>query len=57
MDLIVEHRHAWARQSRYDWTRFSRRVGVGPGEFADRLARARLLYLRRREVRANWLAL
>jgi hypothetical protein len=57
MDLIIEHKRAWARQSRYDWTRFSQRIGVGPGRFADRLARARLLFLRRRDVTSNWLAL
>ena len=62
MDLIVErqrveHKRAWIRQSRHDWTQFSRRVGVGPGQFADRLARARLLFLRRRDVMSNWLAL
>lgn len=57
MDLVIEHKRAWVRQSRHDWMQFSERVGVGPGRFADRLARARLLYLRRRDVKANWLAL
>jgi len=57
MDLILEHKQAWVRQSRYDWTRFTRRVGVGPGSFAERLARARLLFLRRRDVSGNWLAI
>lgn len=39
------------------WVRFDSRRGTGPEPFAQRLARARLLYLRRRETAANWLAL
>lgn len=39
------------------WPQFHRRRGTGPQPFAQRLARARLLFLRRRETAANWLAL
>lgn len=39
------------------WPQFYSRRGTGPQPFAQRLARARLLYLRRREAAANWLAL
>lgn len=39
------------------WPQFHRRRGTGPQPFAQRLARARLLFLRRREMAANWLAL
>ncbi len=57
MDLVIEHRRAWQRQSRVDWTLFHRRLGVGPGQFAERLVRARLLYLCGKQITANWLAL
>jgi hypothetical protein len=36
---------------------FHLRRGTGPTPFANRLARARLLYLCRREAALNWLAL
>ena len=36
---------------------FFARRGTGPMPFCTRLARARLLFLRRREHAANWLAL
>jgi hypothetical protein len=36
---------------------FHNRRGTGPTPFANRLARARLLYLCRREAAFNWLAL
>jgi len=39
------------------WSQFYGRRGTGPQPFAQRLARARLLFLRRRETAANWLAL
>jgi len=39
------------------WSQFHSRRGTGPQTFAQRLARARLLFLRRRETAANWLAL
>jgi hypothetical protein len=39
------------------WPQFHGRRGTGPQPFAQRLARARLLFLRRRETAANWLAL
>jgi Ca-activated chloride channel family protein len=39
------------------WARFNRRRGTGQEPFEQRLARARLLFLRRRELAANWLAL
>jgi Ca-activated chloride channel family protein len=41
----------------WQWSGFNRRRGTGPEPFEQRLARARLLFLRRREVAANWLAL
>ncbi len=39
------------------WVRFNDRRGTGCEPFAQRLSRARLLFLRRRETAANWLAL
>ncbi len=39
------------------WIRFNSRRGTGLEPFAQRLSRARLLFLRRRETAANWLAL
>jgi hypothetical protein len=39
------------------WSQFNHRRGTGPEPFELRLARARLLFLRRRELSANWLAL
>ncbi len=39
------------------WSQFYGRRGTGPQPFAQRIARARLLFLRRRETAANWLAL
>lgn len=40
------------------WTReYLERRGTGGQAFRDRLARARLLHLRRRELLWNWLAL
>ncbi|HSN70459.1 MAG TPA: hypothetical protein VLT59_03075 [Steroidobacteraceae bacterium] len=40
------------------WTgSYLERRGTGRGEFSERLQRARLLHLRRRELAWNWLAL
>lgn len=39
------------------WAQFNSRRGTGHEPFAQRLSRARLLFLRRRETAANWLAL
>jgi hypothetical protein len=39
------------------WQDFHERRGTGAGSFSQRLARARLLYLRRSENAAHWLAL
>lgn len=39
------------------WPGFDDRRGTGSHSFLERLARARLLYLRRHEAVANWLAL
>ncbi|HEY4646696.1 MAG TPA: hypothetical protein VIH25_10495 [Steroidobacteraceae bacterium] len=39
------------------WSQFNSRRGTGQEPFAQRLARARLLFLRRRELAADWLAL
>ena len=36
---------------------FHERSGMGPHSFPQRLSRARMLFLRRHEMRANWLAL
>jgi hypothetical protein len=36
---------------------FNERCGTGPHTFSQRLSRARILYLRRNELVANWLAL
>jgi hypothetical protein len=39
------------------WRRFLERVGTRSNDFAARLARARFVYLHRREAAANWLPL
>ncbi len=42
---------------RNSWVQFNRRRGTGCEPFPQRLSRARLLFLRRRDTAANWLAL
>jgi Ca-activated chloride channel family protein len=42
---------------RNPWVQFNSRRGTGCEPFAQRLSRARLLFLRRRDTTANWLAL
>ena len=39
------------------WHRFLERVGTRSNDFATRLARARFVYLHRREVATHWLPL
>ncbi len=39
------------------WRRFLERRGTCDNDYGGRLARARLVYLRRRESLGNWLAL
>ena len=39
------------------WQRFLERRGTQDNDFGSRLARARLVYLRRRESLGNWIAL
>ncbi|HPF25110.1 MAG TPA: hypothetical protein P5528_00085 [Steroidobacteraceae bacterium] len=39
------------------WQRFLERRGTCDNDYGSRLARARLVYLRRRESLGNWLAL
>lgn len=39
------------------WRRFLERVGTRSNDFAVRLARARFVYLHRREAATNWLPL
>jgi Ca-activated chloride channel family protein len=52
-----ETRRVNTPSDRNPWTRFNSRRGTGCEPFAQRLSRARLLFLRRRETTANWLAL
>jgi hypothetical protein len=39
------------------WRRFLERVGTRSNDFGARLARARFVYLHRRETATNWLPL
>jgi hypothetical protein len=39
------------------WRRFLERVGTRSNDFATRLARARFVYLHRRETATHWLPL
>jgi hypothetical protein len=39
------------------WRRFLERVGTRSNDFASRLARARFVYLHRRETASHWLPL
>ena len=47
----------FASQSGERWRRFLERVGTRSNDFGTRLARARFVYLHRREVATNWLPL
>lgn len=39
------------------WRQFLERIGTRDNDFASRLARARFVYLHRRETQTNWLPL
>jgi hypothetical protein len=39
------------------WRRFLERIGTHSNDFASRLARARFVYLHRRETHTHWLPL
>jgi hypothetical protein len=39
------------------WRRFLERIGTRSNDFASRLARARFVYLHRRDAGSNWLPL
>jgi hypothetical protein len=47
----------FAAQPGERWRRFLERVGTRSNDFATRLARARFVYLHRREVATHWLPL
>ena len=47
----------FATQQGERWRRFLERVGTRSNDFAARLARARFVYLHRRETGTNWLPL
>lgn len=47
----------FAAQPGERWRRFLERVGTRSNDFATRLARARFVYLHRREIGTNWLPL
>src|SRR5262245_13631127 len=57
MGSQIETRRVHTPSDRNPWVRFNSRRGTGCEPFAHRLSRARLLFLRRRETTANWLAL
>jgi len=57
MSSEIQRRKAAPPVDGRQWPQFNSRRGTGPQTFAQRLARARLLFLRRRETAANWLAL
>ncbi|HJS22361.1 MAG TPA: marine proteobacterial sortase target protein [Steroidobacteraceae bacterium] len=57
MGSAIEPRRVSTPIDRNSWAQFTSRRGTGCEPFAQRLARARLLFLRRRETTANWLAL
>ena len=57
MGSQIETRRIHTPSDGNHWVRFNRRRGTGCEPFAQRLSRARLLFLRRRETTANWLAL
>jgi hypothetical protein len=39
------------------WRRFLERIGTRSNDFSTRLARARFVYLHRRDTQTNWLPL
>lgn len=39
------------------WRRFLERIGTRSNDFGTRLARARFVYMHRRETQTNWLPL
>jgi hypothetical protein len=47
----------FAAQPGERWRRFLERVGTRSNDFGTRLARARFVYLHRREVATHWLPL
>ena len=47
----------YAAQPGERWRRFLERVGTRSNDFATRLARARFVYMHRRDVAAQWLPL
>jgi hypothetical protein len=47
----------FANQQGERWRRFLERVGTRSNDFATRLARARYVYLHRRETSTQWLPL
>ena len=47
----------FATQPGERWRRFLERVGTRSNDFGTRLARARFVYLHRREAGAHWLPL
>jgi len=47
----------FAAQPGERWRRFLERVGTRSNDFGTRLARARFVYLHRREAATNWLPL
>ena len=50
-------RRSSATQPGERWRRFLERVGTRSNDFAARLARARFVYLHRRETGTHWLPL
>ena len=57
MGSETEARRLHSPSDKSSWMQFNHRRGTGCESFALRLARARLLFLRRRDTAANWLAL
>jgi hypothetical protein len=47
----------FAEQPGEQWRRFLERIGTRSNDFASRLARARFVYLHRRENHTQWLPL
>lgn len=47
----------FANQPGERWRRFLERAGTRSNDFAMRLARARFVYMHRRETQTNWLPL
>jgi hypothetical protein len=53
----VPYGGAYGAQPGERWRRFLERIGTHSNDFGTRLARARFVYLHRRETGANWLPL